>query len=104
MIKLEISVLPQHSKYLEFSQSLNSILPELEQRCTSTQITEKDKTFSILLLVKSDQELSLLLHSKELGILSGAIHTLGKKSEMIIHGLGHEKRGETINEMKLKYS
>ncbi len=104
MIKLEISVFPQHSKYLEFSQSLNSIMPELKQRCTTIQITEQDKTFTILLHVESVQELSSILHSKELGILSGAIRTLGKKSEVVIHGLSHEKRGATINEIKLSYS
>jgi hypothetical protein len=104
MIKLEISVSPQQSKYLEFSQSLNSIIPDLKQRCTTFQISEQDKTFSILLHVESIQELSAVLHSKELGILSGAIRTLGKKSEVVIHGLGHEKRGATINEIRLNYS
>ena len=103
MINLEICVHPKSSKYLEFSQSLEFIRPRLEKYCTSIKVTEKDKAFTIVLHVGSAKELTALLHSKDLGVLSGTIRTLSEKSEVIIHGAGHKREESDLHEIRLSY-
>jgi len=104
MIKLEITVLPKNSKYLEFSQSMESIKSDLEQLCNLVHITEKDKEFRIIFGVDSIRDFTVIIHSKELHILSGAIHTLAEKSEIVIHGAGYKRRDTNLNELRLDYS
>ncbi len=104
MIKLEITVQPKTIKYLEFSQSLESMKPNLEKLCDSLLITEEDSTFSIIAKMKTIQQLTNTLRSNELAILSGAIKTLGEKSEVIIHGIGNKKKGTDLREIRLNYS
>ncbi|NOX84908.1 MAG: hypothetical protein GXO86_02915 [Chlorobi bacterium] len=103
MIKLEITVQPKSEKFLEFSQSLDSIKPELELLCSSLQVTEMQNTFTITLDMDSVQELTTALRSKELGILSGAIHMLTEKSEVIIQGIGHKRKGSDLRKIRLNY-
>ena len=91
MIKLEVIVQPRSVKYLEFSQSLKSMKPNLHQLCDSLLITEKDSTFFIVAEMKTPEQLSKTLRTKEFAILSGAIKTLGEKSEVIIHGIDYKK-------------
>ncbi|MFK5856865.1 MAG: hypothetical protein QM503_12105 [Bacteroidota bacterium] len=104
MIKLEVIVQPRSVKYLEFSQSLKSMKPNLQQLCDSVIITEKDSTFSIVAEMKTPEQLSKFLRTKEFAILSGAIKTLGEKSEVIIHGLDQKKKSTYINGIRFKYS
>jgi hypothetical protein len=104
MIKLEITVLPKSSKYLEFSQSMESIKSDLEQLCNFLQITEEDKAFKIILGVGSIRDFTIILHSKELSILSGAIRTLAEKSKIIIHGAGYKRRNADLSQIRLDYS
>ncbi len=103
MIKLEIIVRPKSEKCLEFSQTLEFIKPDLEQICTLIQIIEEDNKYSINMNVDSVQELTNILHSKELSILSGAIRTLCEKSEIVIHGIGHKRKGNDLREIRLNY-
>ncbi len=104
MIKLEIIVKPKSEKYLEFSQSLNFIKSDLEQLCNSVTISEEDKVFSIIADLSSVKQLTTVLHSTELSILSGAIRILGEKTEVIIHGVGYKKKGSDLREIRLNYS
>ena len=104
MIKLEILVRPKKEKYLEFSQSLKFIKSDLAQLCTSLQITQKDKSFTLIANLDSAEQLSKVLFSKELAILSGAIRMLGDKSEIIIHGTGYKKIGSDLGYIRLNYS
>ena len=104
MIKLEITVLPKSSKYLEFSQSMESIKSDLEQLCKTFQIIEEDKAFRIILGADSIRDFTVILHSKELSILSGAIRTLAEKSKIIIHGAGYKRRGADLRQIRLDYT
>jgi len=103
MIKLEIIVQPKIEKYLEFSQSLNFIKGDLLKLCTSLSITEENKTFSIVAVMASAEQLAKILRSTGLAILSGAIRILAEKSEVIIHGSGHKRKGSDLREIRLNY-
>jgi hypothetical protein len=103
MIKLEIIVQPKTEKYLEFSQSLEFVKSDLLKLCTSLSITEKDKTFSIIATLVSAEQLAKVLRSAALGILSGAIRILAKKSEVTIHGVGHKRKGSDLRDIRLNY-
>ncbi len=104
MIKLEITVLPKCTKSLELTQSLDSIKPDLEQLCTSFILTKEDKVFIITINVDSFQEFQTVLYSKEVSILSGAISTLGKKSEVVVYGIGSKKGSSDLKKIRLFYS
>ena len=73
------------------------------KRCASLRITEKSKSFSIIAKLNSVEELISILYSKELGLLSGAIRMLAEKSEVIIHGIGHKRKGSDLREIRLNY-
>ena len=79
MIKLEIKVRPKKPKYIEFSQSLNSMTDELLQLCPGLLITEKNKTFILIADLNSSEHLTRVLNSKHFSILSGAIKMIGGK-------------------------
>jgi len=100
MIKLTITVLPKRTKYLEFSQSLGSMMPVLKQLCASMKVSEKNKEFTIIINVDSVKRLTATLQSKEFSILSGAIRTLGEKSDIVVHG----QTGAYLKELRLSYS
>ncbi len=104
MIKLEIIVKPKSEKYLEFSQSLDFIKSNLKQLCNSVLITEVDGVFSIIADLNSVKQLTTVLRSTELSILSGAIKILGEKTEVIVHGIGYNKKGSNLREIRLNYS
>ena len=104
MIKLEITVLPKCTKSIELSQSLDSIKPDIEQLCTSVILTKEDKMFLIVINVDSFQEFQTVLYSKEVSILSGAISTLGEKSEVIVYGIGKKKGSSDLQKTRLFYS
>ncbi|MCF6171211.1 MAG: hypothetical protein L3J66_09565 [Bacteroidales bacterium] len=103
MIKLEITVQPKTEKYLEFSQSLEFIRGSLQQLCMSLSVTEENGTFSIIATMASAEQLSEILRSTALGILSGAIRILAEKSEVTIHGVGHKRKGSDLREIRLNY-
>ena len=103
MIKLEIIVQPKNEKYIEFSQSLEFIRSNLQKLCMSLSVTEKDKTFSIVATMVSAEQLAKILRSTALAILSGAIRILAEKSEVIIHGIGHKRKGSDLREIRLNY-
>jgi len=103
MIKLEIIVQPKTEKYLEFSQSLDFIKGDLLKLCTSLSITEEDETFYIVATMLSAEQLVTILRSTALAILSGAIRILAEKSEVIIHGIGHKRKGSDLREIRLNY-
>jgi len=104
MLKLEIIVKPKIEKHLEFSQSLDFIKSDLEQLCNSVLISEVDGVFSIIAYLNSVRQLTTILHSTELRILSGAIKMLGEKTEVIVHGIGYNKKGSDLKEIRLNYS
>ena len=104
MIKLEITVLPKCTKSLELSQSLDSIKPDLEKLCTSVILTKEDKKFLIAINVDSFQDFQTVLYSKEVSILSGAVSTLGKKSEVTVYGIGNKKGSSDLQKIRLFYS
>ena len=104
MIKLEITILPKSSKHLEFSQTLDFIKPDLERLCSSLEVSKKNKTFTIMLIVNSVKKLMVALHSKELRLLSGAISTLGEKSQIVIHEGEYQRKGSDIKEIWTMYA
>ncbi len=103
MIELEIVIQPKSIKYLEFSQSLKLIISKLNQDYKSLQVTEDNKIFSLIAKMDSPKQLASFLRTKELSILSGAIRTLGEKSEIIIHGLGGKKKSNDQKEIRFNY-
>ncbi|HDO28180.1 MAG TPA: hypothetical protein ENH02_08700 [Bacteroidetes bacterium] len=103
MIKLEIIVQPKHEKYLEFSQSLESIKDDIQQLCCTLSITEGNKVFYFIAEMNSTEQLTKILYSKELSIISGAIAMLAEKSEVIIHGVSHIRKGSNLQEIRLNY-
>jgi len=104
MIKLEITILPKCTKSLELTQSLDFIKPDLEQLCTSFILTKEDKVFIVAIIVDSFQEFQTVLYSKEVSILSGAISTLGEKSEVIVYGIGNKNGSSDLQKTRLFYS
>jgi hypothetical protein len=104
MIKLEITILPKSSKQLEFSQSLNFIKPDLERLCSSLKVSEKNHTFTVTMVVDSVKKLMAALHSKELRLLSGAISTLGKNSDVVIHDGGNQRKVSDLREIRKMYA
>jgi len=103
MIKLEISVRPKSIKYLEFSQSLDSIRDALEQRCTTLLITEKEKYFSIIAGLNSAEQLTKVLQSVELRVLSGAIRVLCEESKIKIHSGTIIRKGSDLRKVGLDF-
>ena len=104
MLKLEIIVRPKSEKYREFSQSIEFIKSDLEQLCNSVIISEDNRTFSIIANLNSVEQLTTVLYSNELSILSGAIRVLAEKTEVIIQGINYTKRGSDLKEIRLNYS
>lgn len=103
MIKLDITVQPKSEKYLEFSQSLESIKPALEHCCTSLQIKESNKIFSIIILFDSVSQLRTAIHSKKFGIFSGAIKTLAERSDLTINGVEQKKERTLLKEIRRNF-
>ena len=103
MIKLEIRVIPKDIKRVEFSQSLTSLRDDLQRCCPNLEINEESETFCLNAELKSEDQLNEVLDSKEFCILSGAIRTLGEKSEIIIEGINYKKRVTDLSEIRLKY-
>ena len=104
MIKLEIFVQPKSNKYLEFTQSVNSMTENLLLLCPGMLIIEKEKNFSFISEMNSPAQLNEILNSKELSILSGAIKTLCEKSEITIQDNGYKMKGTDLREIILKLS
>jgi len=90
MIILRIKVQAKTSKYLELSQSLDSMHENLEKLCSSLVISEKNKIFFITSKLESDDCLNNILNSKEMKILSGTLKLLGNYSEITIEGLSEK--------------
>ena len=103
-MKLEIIVQPKIPKYLEFSQSLESIIPDLKKRCDAIMVIEKNETFAIIIDFKSASHMEDVINSKELRILSGAVSMLKEKSEIIISGDGFRKKADDLIEIRKYYS
>ena len=103
MIKLEIKVQPKSVKYLEFTQTLEAIKHDLQKHCTRLTVTEKEKAFSIVANLKSNEQLSNIINSKEFCILLGAIKMLCKKSKTIITGSNLKYRTTDLNEIRHNY-
>ena len=103
-MKLEITVQPKVTKYLEFSQSLKSIIPDLRKLCDSIIVIEKSELFSIIIDFKSVSHMEEVLNSKEIRVLSGAMAVLKEKSEIIIYGDGYKKTAEDLIAIKEYYS
>ena len=53
----------------------------------SLTVIEKENTFSILADLKTNEQLSAIINSKEFVVLSGAIKMLCKKSTTTINGI-----------------
>ena len=64
----------------------------------------KNKTYSLIADLISVEQLISILHSKEFSILSGAIRTLGEKSEILIQNNGYNIKGSDLREIRLNYS
>ena len=103
MIILELTVRPKPEKYLEFSQSLESIKPGLEHCCTSLQITEQNNEFLILIRFDSATQLKTALRSKKFGILSGAVKILAGKSDITIQGLENKNEWPELKSFLLNF-
>ena len=103
MLQLKIKIRPKRIKYLEFSQSLESLKTDLIKQCASLLITKKNKSFTIITELNSIEKLIRFLSSKELILLSGAIRMLTEKPEITIHCAGHQNKGSDLREIRLDY-
>ncbi|MCF6358833.1 MAG: hypothetical protein L3J54_13610 [Draconibacterium sp.] len=104
MINLIITVQPKSIKYLEFSQTLEQIKGNLSQHCTKLAIVEEKKGFTIVTDLKSAKQLSSIINSKEMGILSGAIKMLCKVSKAVINGGGFENKAYNLKEVQFNFT
>ncbi len=103
MIKLEISVIPKAIKRIEFSQSLSSLDGDLQRCCPKSIISIKDEVYRITIEFKTEEQLKTVLLGKELGILAGAIRTLGEKSKINIQGISQKKWATSYGGIQINY-
>ena len=103
MIKLKITVQPKSIKYLEFKQTLDTIKNDLQKYCMHLTVIEKGNTFSLVADLNSDEQLSEIIKSKEIRILSGAIKMLGKKSKTTINGSSIKNVTNDLKKLRLNY-
>lgn len=103
MIKLEISVIPKTIKRVEFSQSLSSLKGDLQRCCPNLEISKEENTFCLNAEFETEEQLNEVLWSKEFYILSGAISTLGEKSDFLIQGKDYKKTGTDLREIRQNY-
>ncbi len=68
--------------------SLSSIKSDLTGFYDAIQVIEDKQSFIIIANLNSSEQLTEFISSNEFSILSGAIRTLGKKSDVSIEGLG----------------
>lgn len=101
MIKLEISVIPKSIKRIEFAQSLSSLDGDLLRCCPNLIIAFENDIYRITAEFKTKEQLKKVLAGKEFGILAGAIKTLGKKSDINIHGVKYKKRGPNLRDIEI---
>ena len=104
MIKLEIRVIPIRRKQAEFSQTLESIKNDLQEHCSGLFVKREENIFCFRIDFKSENRLNEILQGNELKILSGAIRSLGEKSEITIQGGSEgEKKWSDIDKVRLYY-
>ena len=103
MINLEITAKPKRNKYLEFSQTLEQIKTDLQKLCFRLTIIEEKNSFSIVADLKSNDQLSVIINSKEVSVLSGAIKMLCEKSKTMINGSSYSTKTEILKEIQLQY-
>ncbi len=103
MINLKITVQPKSIKCLEFKQTLDTIKNDLQKYCTHLTVIEKENTFSLVADLNSDEQLSEIIKSKEIGILSGAIKMLGEKSKTTVNGSNIKNGTTNFKRLRLKY-
>ncbi len=101
MINLEITVWPKNTKYREFSQTLEQIKGDLKKHCIRLTIVDKENGFLITADLKSKKQLSTIINSKEISILSGAIKMLCKVSKAVINGDGFKNKTYNLKEIQL---
>ncbi len=75
----------------------------MEHCCTSLQINENNKTFSIIILFDSVSQLKTAVHSKKFGIFSGAIKTLAERSDVTINGVEAKKERLLLKEIQRNF-
>ncbi len=103
MINLEITAKPKRNKFLEFSQTLEQIKTDLQKLCFRLTIIEEKNTFTIVADLKSNDQLSAIINSNEVSVLSGAIKMLCEKSKTMINGSRYSTKTEILKEIQLQY-
>ena len=103
MINLVITAQPKSAKYLEFSQTLEQIKGNLQKLCTKLTVIENKNSFTIVADLKSNEQLSVVVNSKEISILSGAIKILCEKSKIMIKGSSYSNKTENLKEIRLRF-
>ncbi len=103
MINLEITAKPKKNKYLEFSQTLEQIKTDLQKLCFRLTVIEEKNTFTIVAKLRSNDQLSAIINSKEISVLSGAIKMLCEKSKTMINGSSYSNKTEILKEINRQY-
>ena len=81
---LELVLLVNPSKRLEFKQTLYDLSEKFQKHCTSLKITESDNflSYSILAQWETSADMQEALKTDEFAILSGAITALCEKVQI----------------------
>ncbi len=103
MIKLEISVIPKAIKRIEFSQSLSSLKDDLQRCCPNLIVAIEDDAYRITAEFKTEERFKEVLYGNVLGILAGAIRTLGEKSTINIRGISQKKWATSFGGTQINY-
>ena len=84
MERLELALLVNPSKRLEFKQTLYDLSEKFQKHCTSLKITESDNflSYSILAQWETAADMEEAFNTKEFAILSGAITALCEKVQI----------------------
>jgi len=79
---LELNIVLNARKKLEFKQTLECLSEILFNDCTDLKIEESEEgdTFTLLIQWDSANQMRQALHTKEFAILSGAIKSLAKST------------------------
>ena len=99
MERLEIALLVNPSKRLEFKQTLYDLSEKFQKHCTNLKITESDNflSYSILAQWETAADMQEAFQMEEFEILSGAITALCEKIKV---RLNDKKAGNHISKLK----
>jgi chromosome segregation and condensation protein ScpB len=84
MTVYELKFISQTTKRLEMKQTLHALLGKLNRNGLIWRLTETEDSFKIYVKTDDSEALQKVIDSEEFQLLSGAIKTLGIKSQTMI--------------------